>query len=84
MTGLTMLLGSRMWALGLWITKAVECCKWVLMGLPTQNLEASGAESSVVYDGLEQKSSENNNINEWPRNCSWDIFIMYMAAFCHC
>lgn len=54
------------------------------MGLPTQNLEASGAESSVVYDGLEQKSSENNNINEWPRNCSWDIFIMYMAAFCHC
>jgi hypothetical protein len=37
--GLTMLLSTRMWVLGLWIWKAVECFKWGLMDYPSRNME---------------------------------------------
>ena len=37
--GLTMFLFERMWILGLWIWKAVECFKWGLMGHPSRNME---------------------------------------------
>jgi hypothetical protein len=42
MIGLTMFLFGEMWIWGLWIRKAVDCCKWGLMGLHSRNMEDSG------------------------------------------
>ena len=50
--GLTMLLFERMWTLGFWIWKAVECFKWGLMGHPSRNMEDSGAEDDLSCGGL--------------------------------
>jgi hypothetical protein len=43
--GLTMHLFGRMWTLGFWIWKAVECFKWGLMGYPSRNMEDFVTES---------------------------------------
>ena len=58
MIGLTMLLFERMWILGLWICKAVECFKWGLMGHLGRNMEDFVAGSNLNYVDLVQEISK--------------------------
>ena len=53
-----MLLSGRMWTMGFWIRKAVECFKCCLMGHPSRNMEDSGAEGDLNCEGLAQEVSE--------------------------
>ena len=62
MLGLTMLLFERMWILGLWIWKVVECFKWGLMGCPSRNMEGIGAESDLNFGGLAQERFQRREI----------------------
>lgn len=43
--------------------KAVECCKWGLLGHPSTNLEDSSAKSNLDYRGPTQELSQGNNIS---------------------
>lgn len=43
------------------------------MGQTSTNVEVSGAESNVDYDGPTQEVSEEKDISKCPRNCSCDI-----------
>ena len=53
--GLTVLLFKRMWILGLWIWKAVECFKWGLMGHPSRNMKDFVAGSDLNCVDLAQE-----------------------------
>ena len=58
-----MLLFGRVWILGLWICKAVECFKWVLMGYPSRNMEDFLTETDLNHADMSQEISvENINI----------------------
>jgi hypothetical protein len=59
--GLTMLLFERMWVLGLWIWKAVECFKWALMGHPSRNMEDFVAGSNLNCVDLAQEITKEKN-----------------------
>jgi hypothetical protein len=59
--GLTMLLFERMWILGLWIWKAVECFKWGLIGHPRRNMEDFVAGSNLNCVDLAQEISKEKN-----------------------
>ena len=64
MIGLTMLLFERMWILGFWIWKAVECFKCGLMGHPSRNMEDFVAGSDLNCIDLTQdfKGEEFQNV----------------------
>jgi hypothetical protein len=76
--GLTMLLFGRMWNLGLWIWKAVECFKWGLMGHPSRNMEDFVSESDLNCGEV----SEEKNFNMWTRDWSCNTLVKNVAAFC--
>ena len=78
-----MLLFERMWILGLWIWKAVECFKWGLMGYPSRNMEDFVTESDLNCADLAQEVSV-ENFNMWPRDCFCGILVKNVAAFCPC
>jgi hypothetical protein len=77
--GLTMLLFRRTWILELWIWKAVEFFKWVLMGYPSRNMEDFDAESELNGVDLVQEK----NFSMWHRNCFCNILVKSVAAFYH-
>ena len=58
-----MFLFGGMWILGLWIWKAVECCKWGLMDCPSRNLEDIGTEGDLNCADLAQEVSMENSIS---------------------
>ena len=72
MAGLTVLLVGLVWALGVWVRKAVPHFKQVLTGCPTRNMEDSGAERDLTF---EDPSSEGF--------CCY-ILAKDVAAFCPC
>ena len=61
----------------------MECFKHCLMGHPSRSMEDRGAKSYVNYRGLTQEVSE-ENFSMLPRDCSHDILVKEVAAFCHC
>lgn len=76
MTGLAPLFLREKWKFwGLWTKKAVECCKWGLMGHSSRNMEDSRAESNLDYGGSAQEISEGIEINKCPEDHSYDIFL---------
>ena len=52
------LLVDGMWIWGLWIRRAVDCCKWGMMGHTRRCTEESGTEGNVDYRGPAQEVSE--------------------------
>jgi hypothetical protein len=81
---LTMLLFERMWILGLWIWKAVECFKWGLIGYPSRNMEYFVAGSNLVCVDLAQEISKEKNFRLWHKDCFCGILVKNMATFCPC
>ena len=69
MIDLNMLLFRRMCILGLWIWKAVESFKWVLMGYTSRNVEDFVAEHNLNCVDLAQEVSVENNFSLWHRDC---------------
>jgi hypothetical protein len=78
--GLTMILFGRMWILGLWIWKAVECFKWALMNYPSKNMEDFVTESDLNCTDLTQEISV-ENLNMWPGECFCGILVKNLATF---
>ena len=68
MIGLTMLLFRRIWILGLWVWKAVECFKWGLMGYLGRKMEDFVAKGVLTCAVLAQDVSV-GNLRMWPRDC---------------
>ena len=83
MIDLTMFLFGRMWVLGLWIWKALECFKWGLMGYPRRNMKDFLAEYDLNCADLAQEVSE-ENFRMFPRDCFCGILMKNVAAFCPC
>lgn len=54
------------------------------MGHTSRRMQDSGTESNIDYESLVQEISEEKNISEWPRDCSHDILVKDMTAFCLC
>jgi hypothetical protein len=75
-----MLLFRRVWTLGLWIWKAVECFKWGLVGHPSRNMEEFVTESDLNCMDLAQKVSM-QNFNMCPRDCFCVILMKNVATF---
>jgi hypothetical protein len=80
-----MFLLGRMWILGLWVWKAVECFNWDLMGHPSRNMEAFVTESDLNCADLAQEVSRvKKNFSTWPRDFFCGILMKNMAGFCPC
>ena len=79
-----MLLFGRMWILGLWIWKAVECFKWGLMGHPSRNMEDFVAGSNLNCVDLAQEISKEKNFSMWHKDCFCGILVKNVATFCPC
>ena len=79
-----MLLFGGMWILGLWVRKAVECFEWSIMDHTGRNIKDSHAEDDLNYQGLAQEATEKDNFSMLPRDCSCDILVKNLAAFCPC
>lgn len=77
-----MLLFGDMWTLG--VTKAVECFKYSLIDHPRKSTEDSDAEGNLNYEGLAQEISDKKNFSMQPTDCSCDILLKIVAAFCPC
>ena len=67
--------------MNLWIWKAAECFKWVLVGHPSRNMENFVAGGDLICGSLALEASEEKNFNMWPRECSCDILVKNVAAF---
>lgn len=80
---LTMFLFGGIWTLVLWVRKAVECCKHGLMGHVGRSMDDRGAEGDLHCPGLGQEVS-GKNFSVLSRNCSCDILVKNVAAFCPC
>jgi hypothetical protein len=81
---LTMLLFERMWILGLWIWKAVECFKWGLLGHPGRNMEDFVARSNLNCVDLAQEISKEKNFRMWHKDWFCGILLKNVATFCPC
>ena len=79
-----MLLFERMWILGLWIWKAVECFKWGLMGHPSRNMEDFVAGSNLNCVDLAQEISKEKNFRMWHKDWFCGILVKNVATFCPC
>ena len=53
------------------------------MGHPSRNMEDFVAEGDLNYADLAQEVSE-KNFRMWPRDCSYDMLVNSVAAFCPC
>jgi hypothetical protein len=62
------LFGKRI--VGLWIWKAVKCCKWGLMSYPSRSMEDFVTESDLTVQTWPKVSVE-KNFSMWPRDCLW-------------
>jgi hypothetical protein len=79
-----MLLFERMWILGFWIWKALECFKWGLIGHPSRNMEDFVAGSNLNCIDLAQEISKEKNFRIWYKDCFCDILVKNEATFCPC
>jgi hypothetical protein len=53
------------------------------MDHPSRNMEDGRAEGDLNCGGLlTQKVSEENNFSMWPRDCSCDVLVKNVVAFC--
>jgi len=68
-----MLLVGRLWILGHWIWKAVECFKAVLIGYPSKSMGDLVTKSNLNCTDQAQVSVE--NFNMWSRIC----FLLYFS-----
>ena len=84
MIGLTMLLLGRMWILGLWIWKAVECFEWGLIGHLSRNMEDFVAGSDLNCIDMAQEISKEKNFRMWHKDCFCGILVKNVATFCPC
>lgn len=57
--------------------------KWGLIGHTGRDVENSATESNLGYGGPAQEGSE-KTISKCPRDCSCDILLKNMNAFCSC
>ena len=80
MIGLTIILFGGIWTLVLWVRKAVGWFKPYLMGRTSRSMEDSGAENDL--NCRDQEVSEEKNVSMWPRNCSCNILMKNVDAFC--
>jgi hypothetical protein len=71
---------GRMWIWGL--GKAVECLKWDLMSYSSRNMEDFVAMSDLNCGSLAIEVLEEKNFIMWLRDCSYNILVKNMAAFC--
>ena len=62
----------------------MECFKWDLRGHPTRNMEDIVDEGDLNCKALTQDVSEEKNFSIWPRECSCNILVKNVAAFCSC
>jgi hypothetical protein len=79
-----MLLFGRMWIWGIWVWNAVECLEWGFMGNPSRNMEDFVAKSDLNCGSLTLECLEEKNFNMGLKDCSCDILVKNVAAFCHC
>ena len=61
------------WALILWVLKAVECFKHCSKDHTSRNMEGRGIKSYLNCLGLDQEVSEEKKFSMLPRNGSCDI-----------
>ena len=54
------------------------------MGHPSRSMEDRGAEDELNCGGLAQEVSEGKNISMWPKDQSYDILTINMAALGVC
>lgn len=78
---LTMPLFDRMWSLGLWIRKTLECYKWDLMG-HIKIRKKSSAEGGLSCGNPAQEVSEGKNISKCPKDLYYGILAKNVASFC--
>jgi hypothetical protein len=81
---LTMVLLEGVWILGLWINKGVEGFKWGLMSHYKRNTEDGGTKGDLNCGNLTQEVSKEKSFSTLPRDCSCDISVLNVAAFCPC
>ena len=72
------LFGKRI--VGLWIWKAVKCCKWGLMSYPRRSMEDFVTESDLTVQTWPKVSVE-KNFSMWPRDCFCGILVKSLVAF---
>ncbi|MGE9574538.1 hypothetical protein ACQP3C_26175 [Escherichia coli] len=54
------------------------------MGHTNRRLENNAVDTNVDYDSLAQEVSEEKNFSMLPRDCSCNILVKNVAAFCPC
>jgi len=72
-----MLLFERMWILGLWNWKAMECFNWGLMGHASRNMKDFVAESDLNCADLAQEVSVEKNFSTQPGDCYCFVLVWY-------
>lgn len=77
-----MLLVGEILPLGLWIGKAIECCKWSLVGLASRSMEGSMLRDMWTIEA-QLKKFEKNTISNWTRDHSY-ILEKNVTDFCPC
>ena len=61
----------------------MEWFKWSLRDHPSQNAEYGGVEGDFNYcRPAGQDVSEGKNFSMWPRDCSCNILVKNVTAFC--
>ena len=63
----------------------MEWFRWSLRDHPSQNAEYGCVEGDFNYcRPAGQDVSEGQNFSMWPRDCSCNILVKNVAAFCRC
>ena len=70
--------------LGFGVRKVMECFKRSSMGHTSKSMEDSGAEGDLNCGSLAHEVSEEKNFSMLPRDCSCDILVKNVVAFCPC
>ena len=70
--------------LGFGVRKVMEYFKHSLMGHTSKNMEDSGTEGDLNCGRLAHEVSEEKNFSMLPKDCSCDILVKNVVAFCPC
>ena len=60
----------------------MESFKWSLVGYPIRYMEESVADSGLNCVSLLAQEFSEKNLSIWPRDCSCNILVKNVAAFC--
>lgn len=82
--GLTMLLFERIWTLGVWIRKTIECFNCCLLDYPNRNMVDSGAKCDLINYGCLFQGVLQKNVRMCPRDQSCCTLVKNVTAFCPC